>query len=188
MELLKEENKMSLLILWASPNKDGLTASCAISAEKGAKEVGEKVEVIQLNQKKIDRCLVCGTGYGNCNTEEHTCVLRDDFSDIANTVYNAEKIIFITPVYYGEMSEPMKAFFDRLRRCDAKSGRISGKKGICIAAAGGSGNGAVDCLMQMNKYMNNVGIEVKDRIPVIKFSKDYMLKAIESATKKLCED
>lgn len=58
---------------------------------------------------------------------------------------NFDAYVFITPVYFHEMSESAKTFFDRLKRCDAfnDDSKIKGKKIVCIACAGGSGSGTV---------------------------------------------
>ena len=46
-----------------------------------------------------------------------------------------DSYIFVTPVYFYEMSESAKTFFDRLKRCDAfnDNSKIKGKKIVCIA-------------------------------------------------------
>lgn len=180
---------MSILVLWATPNDGGLTAACKEAALKGISKAEKKAEDIKLNELNIRRCQVCGNGFGTCNDSNHQCCIDDDdFRLLRDKFTKSEAVIVITPVYWGEMSEPLKTFMDRLRRCDAKSGKLKDKKVIVIAAAGGSGNGAVNCLEQMDRYMKNIGMEVKDRLPIIRFSQDYMLVAIEEAVKKLSEE
>lgn len=178
---------MSILVLWATPNDEGLTAACKDSVIKGIKEAGKEAETVKLNALDIKRCQVCSTGFGICNSE-HSCCMNDDFNALREKFIASDAVVLVTPVYWGEMSEPLKTFMDRLRRCEAKSGRLKDKKGIVIAAAGGSGNGAVNCLEQMDRYMKNVGMDVKDRLPIIRFSKDYMLEAICACGKKLGEN
>ena len=51
---------------------------------------------------------------------------------------NFDAYVFVTPVYFHEMSESAKTFFDRLKRFNDNS-KIKGKKIVCIACAGGSG-------------------------------------------------
>ncbi len=178
---------MSVLVIWASPNDEGITCTAAKKAAEGIAEVGKKTEVIKLNSLKINRCLVCGTGYGICNQQGHKCIQNDDLNMLRERLIESDGVVLVTPVYYGEMSEPMKAFLDRVRRCEGKSGRLGGKKCIVIACAGGSGNGAADCLVQMDRYCKNVGMEVCDRLPVIRFNKKYMYNACYEAGKALAE-
>lgn len=178
---------MSILVLWATPNDNGLTAACKEAALSGIKSAGKTAEEVKLNALDIRRCQVCSTGFGICNTK-HICCMDDDFNKLKDKFTEADAVILVSPVYWGEMSEPLKAFMDRLRRCEAKSGVLKEKKCIVVAAAGGSGNGAVNCLEQMDRYLKNVGMEVKDRLPIIRFSRDYMLTAIEMSAKKLSEE
>lgn len=178
---------MSVIIVWASPNDDGLTSACRKSAENGIVLAGKDYKSIKLNEFDIKRCKVCEKGYGICNNGNSICCIDDDFSALQKLHIDADAIIIISPVYWQEMSEPAKAFYDRLRRCEAKTEHFKEKKCIVIAAAGGSGNGAVQCLEQMDRIMKNIGMTVYDRLPVTRFSKEYMLESIKFASKKLCE-
>lgn len=178
---------MSVLVVWASPNKNGFTALCKDYAEIGIKEASKEFKTINLNEFDIRRCNICESGYGICNTE-NICCIDDDFNKIQDFHIKSDAIIIISPVYWSEMSESAKTFYDRLRRCQAKTNNLKDKKCIVIAGAGGSGNGAVKCLEQMERTMQNIGMNVVDRLPIIRFSKDYMLQAIKSSAKKLCEE
>ena len=44
--------------------------------------------------------------------------MNDDFNEIYITMNEYDGYIFVTPVYFWEMSESAKTFFDRLKRCD----------------------------------------------------------------------
>lgn len=176
---------MSIVVVWASPNMEGLTEACKEAVKKGIETNGKEIKEIHLNKKLIERCNVCGTGFGDCASEGHICFIKDDFAEIRKEINGAEALVLITPVYWGEMSEPLKAFMDRLRRCTAKSGELRDKNCVVIAAAGGSGNGAVNCLEQMDRYAKNMFMNVLERIPVTRFSKDYILETITECGKKL---
>jgi multimeric flavodoxin WrbA len=80
--------------------------------------------------------------------------------------------IFITPVYFWEMSESAKTFFDRLKRCDAfnDNSKIKGKKFISIACAGGSGNGTENTLQAFDTLNHFMQMNMIGRIPVTKFN------------------
>ena len=85
------------------------------------------------------------------------------------------------------MAEPLKALLDRVRRCDCKVNHaLNGKKAMIVACAGGSGNGAVRCLGLMEDTLKHMGMDVRERIPVTRFSSSYMPKAIQSAAWHLC--
>lgn len=95
--------------------------------------------------------------------------------------------IFITPVYFVEMSESVKTFFDRLKRCDAfnDDSKIKGKKIVCIACAGGSGNGTEETLKSFDILDHFLRTEMVGRIPVTKFTFEEQKEEIEKAIKSL---
>lgn len=152
------------------PNKFGLTFSCVEECEKESKRLGNEVEHICINKKNIKKCLACGKrGWGIC-LEEHKCIQNDNFNEIYEYMSNFDAYIFITPVYFWEMSESAKTFFDRLKRCDAfnDDSKIKGKKIVCIACAGGSGNGTEETLKSFDILDHFLKTKMIGRIPVTK--------------------
>ncbi len=105
-------------VVWSSPNKDGLTASAKDSIVRGMADAGVQIEEIHLNSRNLEHCRACGNGWGSCN-KTGSCVIHDDFADIYQTLREADGIVWISAVYWSELTECFKAFFDRLRRCDA---------------------------------------------------------------------
>jgi len=181
---------MKVLVLTSSPNADGLTAACAESARLGIVDGRSPARVINLNDFKIERCAACENGWGPC-LKEHRCRLTDDFAQLKEMVTQADGYVWVTPVYFGEPSESFRAFFDRLRRCEAtKSGSeasaLKEKPVVSIAAAGGSGNGAVLCLSQMERLVKRLGATPVDYIPVTQKSRDYQLETIHDALVGMC--
>lgn len=80
------------------------------------------------------------------------------------------------------MTECFKAFFDRLRRCDAtKNHALANKRCILMACAGGTGRGTLECLQQLERGLTHMGMRVYDRIPVVRYNKDYILPMLENA-------
>ena len=76
----------------------------------------------------------------------------------------------------------MKAFLDRLRRCEtAHIHFLSKKRCFLVACAGGTGLGAVECLHNMEETLKHMGMRAYDRIPVIRYNREYMLPALETA-------
>ena len=122
---------MKVVIVWSSPNENGLTASAKESFLSGLKKAGTEYEEVHLNKFK---------------------------------------------------TEHMKAFIDRLRRCETgHNGFLAQKRCILIACAGGTGLGAVECLYNMEEALKHMGMRAYDRIPVIRYNRDYMLPALEQA-------
>jgi multimeric flavodoxin WrbA len=178
---------MRLAIISASPNKEGLTASCVMKAIEGAKNLDHETVHFDLNQMEVNLCQACKNGWGICRSE-HECIIDDDFNKIKKDLSLVDAFVIITPVYWWDMSESMKAFLDRLRRCEASKSWdnqvsiLKDKPIIAIAAAGGSGNGVVPCLANMERFIDHVkGIKF-DFISITKRSRDYKLEAISKAT------
>ena len=75
----------------------------------GAEDAGHEVEQISLKGKELKFCIGCLA----CQ-ETQQCVLKDDAVWIAEKVKEAETLVFVTPIYYYEMSGQMKTLLDRL--------------------------------------------------------------------------
>ena len=91
--------------LRAKSNSDILTEQLIA----GAKDAGHEVEHISLKGKDIKFCIGCLA----CQKTQK-CVLRDDAIEIAEKVKNADTLVFVTPIYYYEMSGQMKTLLDRM--------------------------------------------------------------------------
>lgn len=166
------------------PNKTGLTFTCVEECIKELNKKNIQAEHICMNYKDIKKCMACGKrGWGIC-LKEHKCIMNDDFNEIYNTMSKYDGYIFVTPVYFWEMSESAKTFFDRLKRCDAfnDNSKIRGKKFIAIACAGGSGNGTENTLQAFDTLNHFMKMDMIGRIPVTRFNceeqKEEMRKCI----------
>ena len=168
-------------IVWSSPNENGLTATAKNQMKKGLAEAGVQVEEIHLNRKNLEHCRGCGDGWGTCRSKG-SCVIRDDFAEIYRTLAEADGIVWISAVYWSDMTECFKGFFDRLRRCDAICNHaLAGKRCVLVACAGGTGRGTLECLQQMERGLTHMGMRAYDRIPVVRYNQDYMLPALYEA-------
>lgn len=177
---------MKIVVLSASPNTDGLTAACARAALEGAAGAAERVDAreIRLNGAGVGLCRACGNGWGTCRTE-HRCQVEDGFQEIHRRVVEADALVLVTPVYWGEMSESAKAFTDRLRRCEASAGeasRLKGKPVIAVAAAGGSGGGLVSCLGSMERLIQHLRTRQFDLVSVNRWNREHKIQAIAASS------
>jgi multimeric flavodoxin WrbA len=178
---------MNIVVISASPNKDGLTAACTAAAMEGVQQAGGKVQEFRLNELRIGPCVICANGWGICHTE-HVCGTEDAFQPIHSRVCQSDGLILVTPVYWGDMSEAAKAFTDRLRRCEATLGaesHLAGKPVIAVAAAGGSGNGTITCLLSLERWIQHVRAATFDLIAVNRWSRSYKLVTIRSAAQAM---
>jgi multimeric flavodoxin WrbA len=166
---------MDVLVFHSSPNKDGLTEECAEAAAEGIRSSGATAEIVYLNDAGIGLCQACGRGWGTC-LQEHYCQVEDGFQAVHEKTKQADGYVIVNPVYYGQLSESAKAYFDRLRRCEATRGgesALAGKPVVCVAAAGGGGGGTVSCLDEMNRLFSHLHCSVIDRIAVTQKTRPY---------------
>lgn len=178
---------MKLMIITSSPNTNGLTASCGLEAKLSAEEIGAEVLLVDLNKQSVGFCNACGNGWGPC-LNKHQCQVEDDFQNLHNTMKDMDAFVFVTPVYWGDMSESAKAFFDRLRRCEAwkkEDSYLENKPVIAVAAAGGTGNGVISCLTSMEKMLMHIKAERFDFISVTRKTKEHKLETIRQSTKAM---
>ena len=187
---------MNYLIVSGNPKKNGRCYSIMEAVRKGAEAGGAHVEILTV--EKLERCHVCSGGWGTCRTE-HVCAFGSDgFSEAQKVVHKADMLCFITPVYWGEMAESLKCFFDRMRRCEAASMRNSsspseqkaafmGKQVLLVASPGGSGNGMLSCLDQMDRFCRHTGAVIFDYIGTNRWNSDYKKTAAFSAARAMAE-
>lgn len=172
---------MKILMIWASPNKDGLTATAAGEIKKGIEQTGVSLETLHMNGQNIKNCLACKNGWGDCQAKG-SCIIQDDFMALYEKMKFADGLLFVTPVYWHDMAENLKSFLDRLRRCETgKNHFLYGKKCMLVACAGGTGLGAVECLHNLEQTLSHMGMSAVERLPVIQLNKTYMLSALYHA-------
>jgi multimeric flavodoxin WrbA len=178
---------MNIMILTSSPNNDGLTAACGVEAKVGVELSSANASIINLNTLNISSCHACGNGWGTCH-DTYSCQVEDDFQKSHEAMTKADGYIIITPVYWHDMSESLKVFVDRLRRCETSKGEknsLSGKPFICIAAPGGSGNGCISCLASFERFVDQVKGLKYDFIGITRRNREYKLTTIREAAKSM---
>jgi multimeric flavodoxin WrbA len=184
---------MKFLVITGNPKQTGLCHAVTQEILRGGREGGADMEILAVD--KLERCHVCGDGWGSCR-ERHRCAFGNDgFDKAQETVQGAELLCFITPVYWGEMAEGLKCFFDRLRRCEATrrfGGReedsiFAGKQVLLAASPGGTGNGALSCLEQMDRFCRHTGAVIFDYIGINRWNNDYKKQAAYAAARAMAE-
>ena len=107
---------MKLLMISGSRNPEGSTARMAEALLKGANSQGIPAERVFLPALTVERCRQCdAAGWGKCLPEGY-CVIEDDLARVVAMMREADAIVFANPVYFGDLSESLRAFLDRLRR------------------------------------------------------------------------
>jgi multimeric flavodoxin WrbA len=99
---------MKVLILNASPRKKGKVASILAAVADGARDTHE-VEWVDIYGLSIKPCLSCM----KCRPDRPCALPADDGHAVAGKIAAADVLVVGTPTYWGNMSAPLKALFDR---------------------------------------------------------------------------
>ena len=181
---------MKVLMISGSCNRKGQTASAADALLSGAEEAGAQVERLFLPELDIQRCRQCeDDGWGICRSEGH-CVIEDDLVGVVDGIRAADAVVFATPVYFGDLSESIRAFLDRLRRTCMHEDGISGIEdvpaiGICVA--GGGGGGAPECTVSLKRVLRTAGFDILDVVPVRRQNREHKLGVLRLTGRWLVE-
>ncbi len=179
--------KIKVVGIQSSPNLDGLTCQLAQAALDGAEGEGAEAELVHLNRLSIESCKAHDRGWGTCR-HEGKCLIEDDFQTLREKINEADALVFSTPVYFGDVSESAKRFLDRWRRCEIfnyQASPLKGKPVIAIAAAGGSGGGAVSALRSLETYLRWLQFTIFDLVTATRVSKDHKLDMLGTAGKRM---
>ena len=186
---------MNYLIVSGNPKKNGRCYSITEAVRKGAEDGGVHVEILTV--EKLERCHVCGEGWGTCLTKRSCAFGNDGFSDAQKAVQAADMFCIITPVYFSEMAETLKCFLDRLRRCESamlnpprlpgRETALSGKQVLLIASPGGGGGGMLGCLVEMELFCRHTGANIFDYIGINRWNSDYKKTAVYSAARAMAQ-
>lgn len=99
----------NVLIISASPRKNGNSQMLCEQFRKGALEKGHQVELVRLTDLNIGFCRACDA----CMRNGGTCILKDDMAKVLELYQRADVLVLSTPVYFYGISAPMKMFIDR---------------------------------------------------------------------------
>jgi len=109
--------KMEIKILGVcgSPTKGGNTEVFLGEALKAAQKMGGvSTKMISLAGRKIEDCRQCNW----CITKQEegkVCATKDDMAELYPMVFEADALLFASPVYSTRLSGYLAAFMDRLR-------------------------------------------------------------------------
>jgi len=105
---------MKLVGINGSPRKKWNTATMVEMALEGAKSEGaetEHIHLYDLDYKGYKSCFACKTkgskSYGRCN-------IKDDLTEVFETIKNADAVILGSPIYFGVVTGEMRSFMERM--------------------------------------------------------------------------
>ena len=97
-----------VLIISASPRKNGNSDLLCDEFARGAREAGHEVEKIRLAEKNVGYCSGC---YACQKLNKR--VKNDDANELVEKMLSADVIVLATPVYFYSMDAQLKALIDR---------------------------------------------------------------------------
>lgn len=175
-------NQKTVLAILGSPHSKGTTAAMLNHAIHKAEEAGFTVSRINLYEKRLSYC----TGCRVClNTGK--CVLQDDIHDISDLLQKCEVIILASPVYWANVSAPVKNLFDRLLGVAMEETntfpkpRLRGKKYMLLSSCNtpapfswifGQSRGAI---RNMDEFFKTAGMKPIGKIVCTNTSKKHTL-------------
>lgn len=111
---------MKIVILCGSPHKKGTSNTLVEEFVKGAKSLQKETEIIDLAHIDINPCLGCE----HCGMDGD-CIQKDKGNEILNKILESDAVVFVSPVYYYNVSSQLKMMIDRFY---AKTLKITNKK------------------------------------------------------------
>lgn len=174
---------MQAVIISGSRNPAGQTGRAIGALIGGLAEGGCQAETFFLPIMSIERCRQCDErGWGTCRSEGR-CISDDDFAALVARIKAADVVVFATPVYWGDLSESLRAFLDRVRRItrhDAGKEGIAGKIAAGICVAGGGGGGSYSCSTNLDNILRICGFDVVDVVPVRRQNLEAKIPVLQS--------
>lgn len=118
---------MKIVVLESSPNRNGASNTLAGYFIKGAEEAEHIVRVLDVAHMGIRPCTGCYRG-----KRMGHCVLPDDMRTVEKEIYDANMVVYVTPIYFYDMSAQLKIVMDRMHCCYSN---LRGKRSLLLATA-----------------------------------------------------
>lgn len=105
---------MKTIILNGSPRKDWNTALLLKSAKEGAEAAGAETEYIDLFDLKYAGCRSCLACKRKGVPEPCRCYYQDELTPVLERVWQADRLILGSPIYFGEPTGQIRNFLERV--------------------------------------------------------------------------
>lgn len=101
----------SVLLLSASPHKNGTTSRISALIEDGCRRAGFRTAVLDFSGMNFLGCTHCGT----CSQRLRYCPLegKDDCSETFATIIGSRYLVIVSPIYNYGLPAQFKALVDR---------------------------------------------------------------------------
>lgn len=142
---------MKVLLINASPRKNGNTAVALSQMIEVFKKEGIETELLNIGTKPVRGCVACLS----CR-ETGKCVFNDAVNEVAPKFAECDGLVLATPVYYASANATLSAFCDRLFYSTPFNKTM--KVGAAVVCARRGGCSAT--FDQINKYFTISGMPV----------------------------
>lgn len=152
------DKNMKIFALLGSPRAGNSEAIFKAFAE-GAEQSGASVQSVWLKSKNLAPCSAC-----EACLKRGSCIVADDFADIAKAIDESDVLVLVTPVHFGGPSAYMTAFFSRCQSFWARKyvlkneDRARAQKkgvGLLIVTSYEDNPKYVECVKRMSRYVFN---------------------------------
>ena len=106
---------MKILVITGSAHKQGTTAYLAEKFVQGATEAGHEIYRFDAAFKNVHPCIACD----KCH-RTGVCTFQDDMNELNPRLIEADAVVFVSPIYYSDITAQIKAVIDRFYANDEK--------------------------------------------------------------------
>ena len=102
-----------IMIIDGGPRKNMNTAAMCEKFAEGARDAGVEVKIVRLydlDYKGCRSCMACKLK----NAHLPSCRFPDGLSDVLAECASADGLVMASPIYFGEVTAQLRAFFERL--------------------------------------------------------------------------
>jgi multimeric flavodoxin WrbA len=99
-----------IVILKGSPREEGNSATLAEQLAAGARAAGAQVESFYLHGLDIQACDACTMCQGVAGLN---CVIEDDMQKLYPKLWEADAVVYASPIYWFSVSAQLKLVMDR---------------------------------------------------------------------------
>ena len=119
---------MKVVLINGSPNEKGCTYTALKEVADELQRQGVEAEIVHIDKAPVRGCLGCG----GCR-KTGRCVFDDAVNTLAETLIQADGLVFGSPVFYAGISGQLKCFMDRLFY--SRGAQLSGKPAAAVVSA-----------------------------------------------------
>ena len=105
---------MKTIIINGSPRKNWNTAQLLKEAKKGAESIGAEAEYMDLYELNYTGCRSCLACKRKGIAQPCKCYWKDDLSPVLERIWQADRLIIGSPIYYSEPTGGVRSLLERL--------------------------------------------------------------------------